>query len=281
MRFFTTMVIVVALVAGGWWLWNNNSQLREVIDQYVGSTELLTLEARYTAQQIMDAHSKELLGDNQHSFQEPSLKFYPYLLLEVKYTLPDKKSREGVILWGLEDGEMVLNTETWEKTHGFQDALEADATRNDFKIINALAAHNGYMSREDLLRDLHVETETANSWIESARKKHLVVQQGNGYQLHFEDAKFLVVPQTKISQWLVTKPYVHAARVPHKYSKSQIEKLAKAAFGPDFTIRSDKEVFLPVHAIEVLNPDGSVLTSYWNALNGQRINPRYLNTNLK
>jgi hypothetical protein len=63
-------------------------------------------------------------------------------------------------------------------------------------------------------------------------------------------------------------------KVAKRYSKSDIEKNAKAVFGADFTIRNSKEVFLPVYSIEVLNPDGSVLTTYWNALSGQRMYPR-------
>jgi hypothetical protein len=276
MRWLSIILVAAVLAVGGWWLWNNNANLNGMIDQYVGNSDVLTLEARHTAQEIMEAHRDELLGNSKRSFQEPSLKFYPYLLLEVKYLTSDRKTREGVILWGLEDGEMVVNTDTWEKTHGFQDTLDADATRNDFKILNALAARNGSMSRDELLRELHAEPEAADPWIDSARQKHLIVQQGGSYYLHVENPKFLVTPQTKISQWLVTKPYSHASRVSARYSKNHIEKISKAAFGPEFTIRSTKEVFLPVYNIEVLNPDGSVLTSYWNALNGQRINPKYL-----
>ncbi len=42
------------------------------------------------------------------------------------------------------------------------------------------------------------------------------------------------------------------------------------------TIRSEKEVFLPIYSIEVLNADGSVQVTDWNALNGQRIAPKYM-----
>ena len=90
-------------------------------------------------EQIVDAHRKELLGGGKKSLQNTTLKYYPYLLLDVKY--PDSsKTREGVLLWGLTDGEMVLNTDTWESTHGFRDCLECQAGRNDFKMLQALAA---------------------------------------------------------------------------------------------------------------------------------------------
>ena len=67
--------------------------------------------------------SKELLKDTDHVFLEPTLKFVPYLLMDVKYIRTQDKTGEGVILWGLVDGEMVINTGTWEKTHGFTDCI--------------------------------------------------------------------------------------------------------------------------------------------------------------
>ena len=195
--------------------------------------------------------------------------------MEVKYIQPDKKTREGVVLWSMVDGEMVLNTDTWEKTHGFEDAINADASRTDYKLMNVLAKNKGSVSIDELQKELNVEPDTLEPWVESAVEKHLVILKGNQLHLHFQNPKILVTPQTKINQWLVTKPYNHAQRIAKQYSQSQIEKNARAAFGTDFTIRNSQEVFLPVYSIEVLNPDGSVMTSYWNALNGQRIVPKY------
>ncbi len=270
------LVLLLSAAAGGWWFWNHNPVFRNFLAEYVDNGEFLTLEARFTPQQIMESRSKELLPDDQHSYDEPQLKFHPYVLMEVKYITPDKKTREGVILWSLVDGEMVINADTWDKTHGFEDAIRANATRNEFKILNALAKNNGSLTQEQLSKELHLEHEIFESWVESARQKHLITQRGDLIQLHMQDPKILIIPQTKINQWLVTKPYNHAQRVKAKYDQGQIERVAQAAFGYDFTIRHAIEVFLPIYSIEVLNPDGSVLTSYWNALNGQRIQPKYL-----
>lgn len=275
MRLIGMIVLVACLAIGGWWLWENQN-FRQIVSEYVENGEILTLEARYTADQIMEAHRKELLVDDQHSFDAPELKFHPYVLLDVKYMQPDQKTREGVILWSLVDGEMVTNTETWDKTHGFEDAINANANRNDFKILNTLAKNNGSSTREQLQKQLNVEPEILDSWLANARQKQLIIQKGNDVQLHFQNPKILVAPQTKINQWLVTKQYSHAQRTPRKYSPAQIEKIAKAAFGPEFTIRGIQEVYLPVFSIEVINPDGSVLTTFWNALNGQRIHPSFL-----
>lgn len=276
MRLLTTLIVFAALSFGGWWLWNNNSNLRNLIAAYVDNGEFLTLEARFTPEQIMQQHQKELLGDDKRTYLDPSLKFHPYLLMEVKYIQPDKKTREGVILWSLVDGEMVLNTETWEQTHGFEDAIQANATASDFKILNALAQNHGSLHKAQLEKELHLDTDIVQPWIDSVKQKRLITQRGDLLQLHFQNPKINVAPQTKVTQWLVTKPYNHAQRESAKYSASQLQRIAENAFGIDFTIRSTNTVFLPVYSIEVQNPDGSILTSFWNALNGQRIQPRYI-----
>ncbi|ADI38993.1 putative uncharacterized protein [Waddlia chondrophila 2032/99] len=275
MPIFRTLFILAALTIGFWTLWEHHSTFREIVQTYVENGEFLTLEARYSADQIMQAHEKELIPDAQYSYQDPALKFYPYLLMEVKYT-QQGRTREGVILWSMVDGEMVLDTDSWEKTHGFEDAINAGANRSDFVLINTLAKYRGSLSSARLQKELNLDDQAFNQLIENSRKKYLIIIRGNEVALHFQNPNFLVPPQTRINQWLVTKPYHHAIRVGKRYSQKQIEKVAKAAFGYDFTVRSAKEVFLPVYSIEVLNPDGSILTSYWNALNGHRIDNKYL-----
>lgn len=265
------LVVVAGLVAGGAWLWTNNPDLFSNVEKYVNNGEMLTLEARYSAEQLMEHHRKELIVDAQHTFQDPTLKYHPYLLLDVKFVQPDKKTRQGNILWGLIDGEMVIDTETWETTHGFEDAINADATRNDFRILQVLAQHNGTITRNELQRELHLEADTVSPWIDSVCAKRLAVETGNELQLHFQNPKILVTPQTKIKQAIVAKPNPNAQRTQRVYSKAQVEKCAQAAFGPTFTIRNIKEVFLPVYCISVQNPDGTVLTTYWNAITGHRI----------
>lgn len=269
-------ILAAVFLAGAYAIWDANPQIHQIFRDYVENGEFLTLEVKYTAEQIMTAKKQELIADSKHKYQEPTLKFYPYLLLEIKYTKPDKTTREAAVLWSQVDGEMVLNTENWEITHGFEDAIKAGANRAEFMIINALAKHQGSLSRERLQQELHLEGDTLDPWIDSARQKHLIIQKGNELQLHFQDPKIRVFPETKLSQDFVSKPYTYMQRIKSRYTKGQIEKIAKAAFGSDFTIRDVKEVYLPVYRIEVLNPDGSIFTSYWNALNGERITPNYL-----
>lgn len=271
MRKAILIFFFLALAGSGTWAWFYMPQFRAAVEMAMSSATFQTLEVRYSAESIMESHRKELLKDSDHVFLEPVLKFVPYLLMEVKYNRSYDKTGEGVILWGLVDGEMVINTSNWEKTHGFTDCIASNATRQEFKIINALASKGGTWDREGLSKYLNVENHILDSTIESCRNKSLIVQNGNHFRLHLQNPKLQVMPETRLEQWLVTKPTKHAQRVKRRYRPTQIEMIARAAFGNGFAIRKSTEIFLPVYSITVQNPDGSQMTSYWNALNGKRI----------
>lgn len=275
MRLISYLLFMSAFIVGGFWIWQNVPELRVWTQDLLSVGKFQTLEVRHTPETIMNAHRRELLLDAEHTYLAPKLKFYPYLLMEVKYSKGSDHTGEGIILWSLVDGEMVINTNSWEKTHGFSDCIYSRADKNEFKIINALASHGGTLDREHLSKILHMENEKLDIWLDSCRKKNLIVQHGNYYRLHLENPKLQVIPETKLDQWLVTKPNKNAYRATKKFRSSQIEIAARAAFGNDFAIRKKTEIFLPVYSIVVQNPDGSQKTTYWNALNGKRIDQPY------
>lgn len=271
MKFLITLITLGFAGYGLWWINSTHPEIRDHVEDFLDSGYFHTLEVRYSANQIMEAHRKELLKDNRHKYLEPVLQFYPYVLLEVKYILSEEKTSEGLMLWDLTDGEMVIDTKDWEKTHGFADCINAGTERHEFKVINALAKRGGTIDREGLSKALHVENDILDSWIDACRRKKLIVQSGNKYRLHLENPKLKTIPQTNIDERLVTKSHKKAIRLKKHFSISQIDKLAKSAFGNDFAIRKTTDVYLPVHSIIVQNPDGSVHTSHWNALNGKRL----------
>jgi len=265
---------ILALIAGGYVVWTVSQSHPEVKNKVASILDMgnfHTLEVRYNANQIMDKHRKSLLKDNRHRFLDPVLEFYPYLLMEVKYTFPDDKTHESIMLWDLTDGEMVTQTKDWEKTHGFGDCITADTTAQEFKVLKMLANRGGALDREGLSKNLNVEPEVLNAWLDSCRKKKLIIQSGNHFKLHFQKPKLSSIPETRLDERLVTKPYKDAIRLGRHYTPGQIERIARAAFGQNFTIRTMTDVYLPVHSITVQNPDGSVHTSHWNALNGKRL----------
>jgi len=275
MRVITTFIFFLIGITVAVFAWNKYSVFREWTLNILQQKNFKTLEVRYSADNIMRSHKRELLKDGEHKFLDPTIIFHPYLLMEVKYNRPTNQTGEGLILWSLVDGEMVINTNSWEKTHGFTDCIKSSADRDNFKVINALSLNNGSMDRESLSRFLNVEDETLDRWLEICKRKNLIVQSGNIFRLHFKNPKIHVVPETKINQGLVTKELKQAIKIAKKYRPSQIENIAKAAFGLDFAIRKMTEVFLPVHSIKIQNPDGSQMTTYWNALNGQQLSQNY------
>jgi len=266
------MVLVVGLFGyGAWWTCQRHPEWTSQLEEVLPLGEFRTLEIRYTADQIMESCRKELLKSNRHRYLESSLKFYPYLLMEVKYSLNSKKTHESQILWDLCDGEMVLDAKSWEKTHGFGDCMIVSADKNEFKVIHCLAKRGGGLDREGLVRELHLEHEMLDLLMERLRKKHMVVFAGNRYRLHLQNPRLQTLPSTKMEERLVSKTGKQMQKVSKRFSFSQVERLAKAAFGEDFSVRYTTDIYLPVHEIVVENPDGSLHTSLWNALNGKRI----------
>lgn len=269
-RLIGYLIVLSLLGYGGYWGWHNQPQVRQFIEKQLHTTEFQTLEARYSAKQIIDSHLDELLTDGEHKVVRHQQLFYPYLLMEVKYLDKGGSTREGAILWGMDDGEMVIDVKDWSKSHGFQDCINAGAERNDFRLLQALS-HGSNGTRELLAKELQIDSELLESWLERCRSKQLIVKQGGKYRLHFEQPRLDVDPVTRINQPLVTKSQKQAVRTSKNYTQAQIKRSAQAAFGGDFAIRSSREIFLPVYGIEVQNPDGSIATTYWNGVTGKRI----------
>ncbi len=269
------LLIFATLGVGSFWAWNTFPQAKGLVNEALNIGKFQTLEVRHSAESIMETHKRQLLLDSEHSFLAPRLKFHPYLLMEIKYTKPSERTGEGIILWSLVDGEMVINTSNWEKTHGFSDCIHSSAGRSEFQIINALAASGGSLDHEGLSKALNLEEEKLNQLLALCRKKSLIVQNGNYFRLHLENPKLHVIPETKLDQWLVTKPSKNAKRIGKRFRAFQIESMAKAAFGNNFAIRKKTEIFLPVYSIVVQNPDGSQKVTHWNALNGKQIQKAY------
>ncbi|MDF2577043.1 MAG: hypothetical protein K0S74_527 [Chlamydiales bacterium] len=270
--FIYSVFFLAALGYGGWWLWTHNPSVENFVERHMPQAPIYTFEMRYTAENILENYNKQIVKNTQYEILAPTIQFYPYLMLEVKYS-KESQTGEGIILWGLADGEMVTNTNTWEKTHGFKDCLHAHTTREEFKIINTIAKSGSKCDRAKLIQALNMDEDILDNLLASCRKKKLIVQTGNDYRLHFDNPRLNVLPETFINEPLVTQFQPESgARIPKAYSSVQIKEIANSAFGLDFAIRSEKEVFLPVHKIVVKNTrDGSLITTYWNSLNGKQM----------
>ena len=271
-RFFFTVLFLASLAIGGWFIWDCFPMLQDLIEDRVHSRTFRTLEIRYSADEIMRRHKNELIRGKGYSFLDPKLTFYPYLMMEMKFSRDQIFTEEGVLLWGLYDGEMVVDTGSWERSHGFEDCLLAHAGKNDFKVLRAILEMGNSIDREQLYKKFKVEPEVVDKWVGSCRDKKLIVSAGNKFRIHLQNPHIEVSPVTNLAEPLVTMPTKSAVKMNKRYSVSQIKKLTEIAFGQNFAIRKMQQVFLPVYKIAIQNPDGSIRTTYWNALNGQAFN---------
>lgn len=270
MRLIFTLLTLAVLGFGGWYAWQRKEMFQELLDERLPISEFHTLEIRFPAEELMKTQKGALLKNSGYSYLEPKLFYYPYLLMDIKYSKGKTETCEGILLWGLNDGEMVINTGTWEKTHGYEDCLVVKADKNDFKILEALLASGGSIEREKLYQKFTVDEDAVDSWVDRCREKKLIIVNGNQVRLHFQCPLLKTEPITILEQPLVTQPAKNAQKVKGQYTSTQIGHLAQTAFGNDFAIRKTQEVYLPVFALSVQNPDGSILTTYWNALNGKK-----------
>ncbi|MCP5469658.1 MAG: hypothetical protein H7A36_04040 [Chlamydiales bacterium] len=268
-RFLFSLVVLGALAAGGWFVWERFPIIQDFIEEKVHSSTFHTLEVRFGADEIMKRHRSQLLKGKGYNYLEPKLIFYPYLLMDMKFSRDQIFTEEGMLLWGLYDGEMVLNTSTWERSHGFEDCLLSHAGRNDFKVLRAILEMGSSIDREQLYKKFKVEPEIVDKWVGSCRDKKLIVSAGNKFRIHLQNPQIESVPITILAEPLVTQPTKSAVKMKKRYSVSQIRNLTDIAFGNNFAIRKMQQVFLPVYEISIQNPDGSVRTTYWNALNGE------------
>ena len=265
------LLLFVALAGYGlWYTLENMDDVRTLLPQAKEST-ILTFEVSTTADELVKAREKILLKTPNHSIAKVELKYLPFLLMNVKFVRADKKTEEAKLIWSLEDGEMVLDTHGFDTTHGFEDCINAKAVDDDFRILHYLHRHGGQSSKETLFQELGMDADTVYERLEALRKKHLIATRGDLIRIHLESPLIHVVPATKIYHHFVTKPCKSESQISPHYSKDQIHKVTKAAFGQDFAIRSEHLLFVPIYQVNVQNPDGSTLKTYWNGVTGKRL----------
>jgi hypothetical protein len=274
MRLLYTLFILAVGGYGLYWVTDKNPELKSKAEELIDFRTTSALELRYDAHQVMDTHSRRLLQEKGARFLDPELKFFPYLLMEVKYCDAKQETKESLILWDLTDGEMVTDTKTWEKTHGFADCIGSKAQEHEFQILSVLYASGGSADLSTIQKTLGVEMPILEMLLNSCRKKNLIIgQSGSRWRIHLENPRLQRTPETKWRDQLTTRPQKRAQRAKGYFRSSQIEKMAKIAFGNHFSIRKSTEIYLPIHRIVVQDPDGVITTHHFNAVSGLELPP--------
>lgn len=277
MKRLFVIIFLCAAAVGGWYLWQQQGSielpLKNVnIPFFEQESSILTFEALTTADEIMQKNQKSLLKDANHTFGAATVQFLPFLLLDVKYTKEDKKTEEGRLLWSLENGELVLDTATFESTCGFSDFIRAKAKDEDFRILMILMRHGGSATKDAIIEESGIDPDFVFQRLDALRARHLIAVSGETVRIHLSNPHFKVHPVTKISHHIVTKKVSSATKLPQQFSRGDILHVARAAFGADFAIRSETLIYVPIFLIEVKNPDGSVYKTFWNGITGKELN---------
>lgn len=277
MKIVSSLLGLLLLAGGGYYAYHHFPQVQGVLQSKIGNAggQFYTFKPHLMPQEIVEKHQKELLKGPSSKIADAKVLFLPHVLMEVKFSQNQEQSAEGILLWSLVDGEMVLDTTDWKTTHGFEDCINARADKNDFRLLTALVEGGGSMEKEKLYQKFKVESDIVDKWIESCKTKKLVVVSGGKLRLHFQNPNLVVQPMTRVEESLVSMPVACSKCPKKKYSMSQIEHFTALAFGPEFAIRTSREVYLPIYAIPVEHSDGSVLTTYWNGITGKRLSNNF------
>lgn len=268
----------IAFVTTSAYVWTEMPYLADQIRTYLPSSlpqvlpskELTCFEQRYNVDQLIQKHQKTV-KEKGGEYEAPRLELYPYLLMEVKY-VKSGSTYESYLLWSLNHGEMVLNTQTWNMTHGYDDCLAAKATRDEMKVVNALAQAGGQLDRGGVIERVKLDPAHIDEWLEKCRRKHLVVQMGSQWRLHVQRPQLSSEPVTQWKDDLVERSGEGAQIISPRFREGQIMELAQSAFGTDFAIKRSQLVYLPVYSITFKASDGSKKTLRLNAYTNTAFN---------
>lgn len=252
------------------WGYQHRERLEYMMHSKDNEDTIETFETALQPEELLAKQSRLLLTP-QHSFGPVSLIFAPHLLLNVKYSPDGKSSKASTALWDLTDGELVLNTNSFEHSQGFADCLVSQASADDFRLLHTLAQRGGALSKEVICKEMGGDDAVICERIESLKKRHLVIVSNDIVRIHVESPLIKLEPTTFITKPLVERTILYKAILTGKYTTSDIQSLVQAAFGQDLAIRSTRLVYIPLYEIQINNPDGSVRKTLWNAISGKEI----------
>lgn len=270
MKAFFLLVIFSALSFAAYYGYLHRAEVEDFLPVVSHEDTIDTFENAFSAEDFLSRHAKTLLPTKQHTFGATRLFFCPHLFLQVKHSPDGRSTMASAMLWNLIDGELVLDTNSFEETQGFADCLSSKAGADDFRIL-LLLSRKGALTKDQIVQELGTDTQVVCDRIEDMRKRHLVVVASDVVRLHVESPLIKNDPSTAITRPLVQRKITKDDKLLPVYSKQDIEYLVKSAFGQDVAIRTSRLVFVPLYEIQILNPDGSIRRTFWNAVSGKEL----------
>ncbi|WP_366223536.1 hypothetical protein [Chlamydia buteonis] len=235
-----------------------------------GFERLRVFERKFSPEQVLT-----FFPEHQEGNATVELTFVPHTLMHVRFSREDvvKKtmvSQEGAILWSLANGEMVLNTGTWNCSKGFRECLMLKAGKQDVNVMQALANLGGAASKESLTHALSMKNIRADKVIRACQKKKLIFSTGSQIGSHFQQLQPIKGCTTTIQSspvWL-RRPRGSSIVSP-QFSEDRISNLAEMIFGDNFLILDKVVVYVPVYKVSLVATDNSVRIEYINAVTGK------------
>ncbi|MEI6532119.1 MAG: hypothetical protein WCN87_04810 [Chlamydiota bacterium] len=262
-RLLSCVLTLSLLCGGGYWIKERYPPAEKLLSKILHSSSIQIIEPGFSLDYIIEKTGKK------HSPLSAEVRYYPYAVLEVKYSRSPKKTEEAFMLWSLTNAELVLSTKTWQTTHGFQDCLIAKSDHMDIKILKSLSA--GPLSRQKIAAELHLENEELGVFLQACCAKKLIIHREHDYRVHLDTPYLTTRPITKLEIPLTYKPMKSLEPLPQRYPLESIVAFASSIFKDDFCIRSSQQVYLPVYCLTFQGDEGPATTSYWNSLNGREL----------
>jgi hypothetical protein len=259
------------VVGGGYWGYHHLDTLEQFISFSDKEETIETFETSIQPDELLSHQAQNLLLSKQHVWGPVRLYFSPHLFLQVKYSASGRATVNTAMLWDLIDGELVLNTNNFDRTQGFADCLNSKASADDFRLLHLLFKRGGSLSKEQMVNDLGMADETVCERVDSLKKRHLVVVSNDVVRIHVESPLLKVEPISTITKPVVHRKTTRSMLFPSTFKKTEIESLIQNAFGSDLAIRSSRIIYIPIYEVQVLNPDESLRKTYWNAISGQQL----------
>ena len=221
---------------------------------YVENQEITSFELQHTLDEIA-LQQEEPQGTI-------SLKYFPCLLLDVKYSY-NGSTLEDKILWSLTHGEMVLNTQTWTLTHGFGELIQLGVNSEEVAALKHLAESHS---------PLPAEQSPYPYALAALKKKHLVIESDGYYTIHMKDPFLSIPPRTRMVTPLVLRDYQQKKLFPKKFTTKQVKQIVKDYFKPlQLVVKKSHVIYLPVAELKRKNSDNSFTVHYLNCLTGNPV----------
>ncbi|WP_213358129.1 hypothetical protein [Chlamydiifrater phoenicopteri] len=243
-----------------------------VAKRLVGSEQIFIIERSYSPEQVIENFKNR----NQDLYLEQC--FFPYLLLKARYQREnpsrngDYEILEGALLWSLVNGEVVMDTETWNCSQGFRECLISKADKHDMLIMQTLIALGGSANKEYLIERLSTRNFHVAKSIKNCHRKKLIFVQGDRVGIPFRKFQPLNNCMMTMNRSLVSliKPK-GAIMISERHSEDDVRSLASKVFGKNFYVIDMQKVFVPAYKITTKGIDGSQRIEYINAINGKRL----------